>query len=57
MSEALIFPKLGGDGRWEVKFSGDNLLNRLVRFKVEDQPFQVFRRGRNFSVGVSYNFF
>jgi outer membrane receptor protein involved in Fe transport len=55
--DLLITKKLGGDGRWEVKFSGDNLLNRLVRFKVEDQPFQVFRRGRNFSVGVSYNFF
>lgn len=45
------------DGRWEIKFSAENVLDRLVRFKVLDQPFQVYRRGRNFSFGISYNFF
>ncbi|KAF0247622.1 MAG: fecA [bacterium] len=55
----LLFNKQFGkkEGRWEVKLSGENLLNRLVRFKVLDQPFQVYRRGRSFSLGVSYTFF
>ncbi|MBI4852908.1 MAG: TonB-dependent receptor [Acidobacteria bacterium] len=55
----LLFSKEFGkkDNKWEIKLSGENLLNRLVRFKVLDQPFQVYRRGRNFSLGVSYTFF
>lgn len=55
----LLFSKQFGkkDNKWEVKLSGENLLNRLVRFKVLDQPFQVYRRGRNFSLGLSYTFF
>lgn len=56
----FLFSKKFGDkkdSRWEVKFSGENLLNRQVRFKILDQPFQVYRRGRTFGLGVSYTFF
>ena len=55
----LFSKKFGSkkDARWEVKFSGENLLNRQVRFKILDQPFQVYRRGRTFGLGVSYTFF
>ncbi|MBX7222533.1 MAG: TonB-dependent receptor [Blastocatellia bacterium] len=52
----FLFQKKFGSEKhpWELKFSADNLLNRLVRFKIEDQPFRAFRRGRTFSIGVSY---
>ena len=57
--DVLFSKKLGGEnGKWEVKFSGENLLNRLVRFKIgDDFPFQVYRRGRTFGAGLSYTFF
>ncbi|MCS6886169.1 MAG: TonB-dependent receptor [Acidobacteriota bacterium] len=55
----LFFVKRFGkeSGRWEFKFTAENILNRLVRFKVAEQPFQVYRRGRNVSFGISYSFF
>lgn len=56
--DVFFSKRFGGDSnRWEFKFTAENLLNRLVRFKVADQPFQVYRRGRNVSFGISYSFF
>jgi TonB-dependent receptor len=50
--------RLGTDGeKWELKFSAENLLNRRVRFTVDNQPFEVYRTGRTFSIGISYKFF
>jgi outer membrane receptor protein involved in Fe transport len=50
--------RLGVDGeKWELKLSGENLLNHPVRFTVDNKPFEVYRRGRTFSFGLSYTFF
>ncbi|MEW6736705.1 MAG: TonB-dependent receptor, partial [Acidobacteriota bacterium] len=55
----LAFSKKFGsdDNKWEMKVTGENLLNRLTRFKVDNQPFEVYRRGRTFGIGISYTFF
>lgn len=47
--------------RWKAKFSASNILNPEVKFvhefKGEEYIFQQYRRGRDFSVGVSYALF
>ncbi|MBL8151082.1 MAG: TonB-dependent receptor, partial [Blastocatellia bacterium] len=55
----LFFSKrFGGDtNKFELKVTGENMLNRLVRFKQNDLPFLVYRKGRNISFGISYSFF
>lgn len=50
--------RFGGDRRpWGVEFEMENLLNRQHDERQGNLPFRVYRSGRDFSVGVSYNFF
>ncbi|MBI4468333.1 MAG: TonB-dependent receptor [Acidobacteria bacterium] len=48
---------LGEAKRMEAKFSGENLIDREVRFNQGPIPYWYFRRGRSFSVSLSYTFF
>lgn len=41
----------------ELKFSAENLINRETRFNQGRQPYYYFRRGRTFSLGLSYTIF
>jgi TonB-dependent receptor len=48
-----------GEGRkpWSVDFEMENLLNRQHSERQGNQIFREYRSGRDYSIGVSYNFF
>ena len=49
---------LAGDRKpWTVDFEMENLLDRQHDERQGGLPFRVYRSGRDYSVGVSYNFF
>ncbi len=54
----LLFAKhLGGERRWRVEFTVENLLNRQIDYRLDNQAFNVYRSGRTFAFGVSYKIF
>ncbi|MEW6209697.1 MAG: outer membrane beta-barrel protein [Acidobacteriota bacterium] len=53
----LVAKYWGGEKKVRVEFSAENVLNRQIDFRQDDQPFRVYRRGRTFKFGVSYRFF
>ncbi|MBI3950752.1 MAG: TonB-dependent receptor [Acidobacteria bacterium] len=48
---------LGEAKKLEVKFSGENLMDRGTRFNQGPNPYWYYSRGRTFTVGVSYSIF
>jgi outer membrane receptor protein involved in Fe transport len=48
---------LGEAKRLELKLSGENLVDRQVRFNQGPNPYWYYNRGRTLSVGVSYTIF
>jgi TonB-dependent receptor len=48
---------LGEAKRLELKLSGENLVDRQVRFNQGPNPYWYYNRGRTFSMGVSYTIF
>jgi outer membrane receptor protein involved in Fe transport len=48
---------LGEAKNLELKFSAENLINREIRFNQGPNPYYYYRRGRTFSVGLSYTIF
>ncbi len=56
--DARFSKRFGGDSkRWGIEFEMENLLNRQHDERQGDLPFRVFRSGRDYSVGVTYNIF
>ncbi len=55
--DALFSKSFGGETKWRFEFQAENLLNRRVDFRLDDQAFNVYKRGRTFSFGVSYKVF
>lgn len=54
----LLFAKhFGGERRWRVEFTVENLLNRQIDYRLDNQAFNVYRNGRTFAFGVSYKIF
>ncbi len=54
----LLFAKhFGGERRWRVEFTVENLLNRQIDYRLDNQAFNVYRSGRIFAFGVSYKIF
>lgn len=51
----LLFAKrFGTEKRWRAEATIENVLNRQVDYRLDNQPFRVYRSGRTFSFGVSY---
>lgn len=55
--DAVFAKSFGGEKRFRFEFTVENILNRQIDFRQDDQPFRVFRTGRQFSFGVSYRIF
>lgn len=56
--DARFSKRFGGDSkRWGIEFEMENLLNRQHDERQGNLPFRVFRSGRDYSVGVTYNIF
>lgn len=55
--DAIFAKSFGGEKRFRFEFTAENLLNRQIDFRQDDQPFRVYRTGRGFSIGVSYKIF
>jgi TonB-dependent receptor len=54
----LLFAKhLGSENRWRVEFSVENLLDRQVDYRLDNQAFNVYRYGRKYEFKVSYKIF
>jgi hypothetical protein len=54
----VLQQRIGGEeSPLELKFSADNLLDDTKEFTQGGQPYRVFRKGRGFSFGLSYQFF
>lgn len=53
----LVAKSFGGEQRIRFEFSIENLLNRKVDFRQDDQAFRVYRTGRQFGFSVAYRFF
>ncbi|HQR39349.1 MAG TPA: TonB-dependent receptor [Blastocatellia bacterium] len=50
--------KLGGERKpWAIDFELQNILNRQHDQRQGGLPYRVYRSGRDFTVGVSYNFY
>ena len=45
------------NGRYKIRFSGENLGDNLYRYTQADFVVRQFQLGRTFSVGLSYSFF
>lgn len=45
------------NGKWNVRFSAENLSDNQYRYKQADFLVRAFRIGRTFSIGTSYSFF
>jgi outer membrane receptor protein involved in Fe transport len=43
--------------RWQIKFTGQNLLNRAISHLQGDQIFYQYKLGRVFSIGLSYDIY
>jgi outer membrane receptor protein involved in Fe transport len=48
---------LGEAKKLELKFSGENMLNREIRFNQGPNPYWYYTRGRTFTIGASYTIF
>jgi outer membrane receptor protein involved in Fe transport len=57
--DARFSKQLGGGDkrRWSLEFELENLLDRQHDERQGNLPFRVYRSGRDYSVGVTYNFF
>jgi len=54
----LLFAKsFGGEKRFRFEFEAENLLNRQIDYRLDNQAQNVYRRGRTFTFGVSYRIF
>jgi TonB-dependent receptor len=54
----LLFAKgFGTEKRLRAEFQIENVLNRQVDYRLDNQAFRVYRTGRTFEFGVSYKIF
>ena len=54
----LLFSKnFGTENRVRFEFTAENLLNRQIDYRLDNQAQNVYRTGRTFSFGVSYRIF
>jgi len=44
-------------GKWNMRFSAENLSDNQYRYKQSDILVRSFRIGRTFTIGTSYTFF
>jgi len=45
------------DGKWNMRFSAENLSDNYYQYKQSDILVRAFRIGRTFTIGTSYTFF
>jgi TonB-dependent receptor len=58
LMDFVMRQRIGGeDSPLELKFSVDNLLDDEKEFTQGGHPYRVYRKGRTFGVGMSYDFF
>jgi outer membrane receptor protein involved in Fe transport len=56
--DVFISKRFWGEAKkLELKFSGENLIDREIRFNQGPNPYWYYNRGRTFSVGVAYTIF
>jgi outer membrane receptor protein involved in Fe transport len=55
--DAVYQVSLDEQGKWSLRFSGENLTNNLYRYTQQDILIRQFQIGRNFTFGMSYSFF
>lgn len=58
LMDFVMRQRIGGeDSPIELKFSIDNILDDEKEFTQGGLPYRVYKRGRTFSIGMSYDFF
>ncbi len=55
--DAVFIHPFGPERKWSLKFSAENLLDEEVKFTQGGLPYRLFKKGRSFSVSVSFSFF
>lgn len=55
--DLLLARRFGGENKWRAEFTIENLLDRQIDYRLDNQAFRVYRTGRTFSFGVSYTIF
>jgi len=55
--DAVVMQPLGESRKWNLKFSGENLLDQTVKFTQGGLPQRTFHTGRTFGVTLAYSFF
>jgi hypothetical protein len=55
--DLLVAKNFGGEKRFRFEFQAENLLNRQLDYRVDNQAQNVYRQGRTFTFGVTYRIF